>query len=77
MSSPSSVPASLSPDARQQLAIEALAQSKPISHLAAEYEVSRKLVYQQDHKAKQVLDESFEPTIPDHQVLFYLPITKT
>ena len=65
MSSSSSVAATLRPDTRQQIAIEALAKSKPISHLATDYEVSRKFVYQQSEKAKRALDESFEPTTPD------------
>ena len=76
MSPASSVAATLRPETRQQIAIEALAKSKPISHLATDYEVSRKFVYQQSEKAKRALDESFEPTTPDEQVLFHLPITK-
>ena len=50
MSSASSVAATLRPETRQQLAIEALAKSKPISHLAADYEVSRKFVYDRARK---------------------------
>ena len=46
MSPASSVAATLRPETRQQIAIEALAKSKPISHLATEYEVSRKFVYE-------------------------------
>ena len=76
MSSSSSVAATLRPDTRQQIAIEALAKTKPISHLATDYEVSRKFVYEQSEKAKRALDESFESTTPDEQVLFNLPITK-
>jgi len=76
MSSASSVAATLRPDTRQQIAIEALAKTKPISHLAADYEVSRKFVYEQSGKAKLALNESFEPTTPDEQILFHLPITK-
>ena len=76
MSSPSSVAATLRPDTRQQIAIEALAKTKPISHLATDYEVSRKFVYEQSEKAKLALNESFDPTTPDEQVLFNLPITK-
>lgn len=76
MSSASSVAASLRPETRQQIAIEALAKSKPISHLATNYQVSRKFVYEQSDKAKLALDKSFEPTTPDEQVLFHLPITK-
>ena len=76
MSSASSVAATLLPETRQQIAIEALAKSTPISHLAIEYEVSRKFIYQQSDQAKRALDESFEPTTPAEQVLFHLPITK-
>ena len=76
MSSASFVAATLRPETRQQIAIEALANAKPISHLATDYEVSRKFVYQQSDKAKQALDESFVPKTPDEQVLFHLPITK-
>jgi hypothetical protein len=76
MSSASSVAATLRPETRQQIAIEALAKSTPISHLAIEYEVSRKFIYQQSDQAKRSLDESFEPTTPAEQVLFHLPITK-
>ena len=72
-----SIAATLSPETRQQIAIEALAQSKPITHLAAEHQVSRKFVYQQGDKARMALNESFEPISPENQVLFYLPITKT
>ena len=77
MSSASSVAATLRPETRQQIAIEALAKSTPISHLAADDEVSRKFVDQQSEKAKLALNESFEPTTPDEQILFHLPITKT
>ena len=77
MSSASSVAATLRPDTRQQIAIEALAKSKPISHLSTDYEVSRKFVYEQSNKAKLALDDAFEPTIPDEQVLFHLPVTKS
>ena len=77
MSLSASIAATLPPETRQQIAIEALAKSKPISHLAAEHQVSRKFVYQQGNKAKLALHDSFEPIPPDNQVLFYLPITKT
>ena len=77
MSSASSVAATLRPETRQQLAIEALSKTKPISHLAADYEVSRKFVYEQSEKAKLALSESFEPTIADEPVLFHLPVTQS
>jgi len=76
MSLPISVASTLPPETRQQIAIEALAKSKPISHLAADHQVSRKFVHQQGHKAKLALSESFEPKETDSQVLFYLPITQ-
>jgi len=77
MSPSLSVAASLPPDIRQKLAIEVLAKSKPVSHLATENQVSRKFLHLQGLKAKKALVECFEPTTPDHEVLFYLPITKT
>ena len=75
MSSPSSIAATLRPEARQKIAIEALSKTKPIPHLAKEYQVSRKFVRIQRQKAKVALDESFEPTPPDDQVLFHVPVT--
>jgi hypothetical protein len=64
------------PDIRQKLAIEVLAKSKPISHLATEHRVSRKFLHQQGNKAKMVLAKCFESSTSDHEVVFYLPITK-
>lgn len=77
MSSSSSVAATLRPEVRQKLGIEALSKSKPITRLAQEYEVSRKFIRIQSDKAKAALSKSFEPTPPDEQVLFNLPVTKT
>ncbi|MGB8691520.1 MAG: hypothetical protein WCD53_29945 [Microcoleus sp.] len=77
MSPSQSVAASLPPDTRQKLAIVMLAKTKPVSHLAAEHQVSRKFLYQQSHKAKTALDEIFASLAPDNEVLFNLPITKT
>lgn len=77
MSSPSSVAATLRPEARQKLGIEALSKSKPITRLAQEYEVSRKFVRIQSDKAKAALSKFFEPTPPGDQVLFNLPVTQS
>jgi Bacterial tandem repeat domain 1 len=77
MSSPSSVAATLRPNVRQKLAIEALSQSKTITCLAQEYQVSCKFVRIQSDKANVALNESFEPSTPDDQVLFHLPVTKS
>jgi hypothetical protein len=48
MSSNPSVAASLPPNIRQKLGIGMVAKIKPVSQLAAEHQVSRKFVYQQD-----------------------------
>ena len=56
MSSSVSVAASLSPDVRKDIGIQALSGAMPISRLAEEHQVSRKFVYQQGDKAqRQVL----------------------
>jgi len=72
-----SVAASLPPAARKTLAIEVLSKTKPISHLAAQQQVSRKFLYQQGQKANEALDAAFSATKDEREVLFYLPITKT
>ena len=53
-----------------------LSGSQPITHLAYQHQVSRKFVYQQGDKAQRSLDETFEPTPTDDDVLFHLPVTK-
>ena len=77
MSQVHSVAASLSPDIRQDIGIQVLSRSQPISHLAATHQVSRKFIYQQGDKAQQALDESFAPTSADDEVLFHLPVLCT
>ena len=72
-----SVAASLSPDIRQDIGIQVLSRSQPISHLAATHQVSRKFIYQQGDKAQQALDESFAPTPADDEILSHLPVTKS
>ena len=76
MSPALSIAASLTPSVRQDIGIQVLTRSQPISHLAATHQVSRKFVYQQGDKAQRSLDESFEPTPADDEVLFHLPVTK-
>ena len=71
-----SIAASLAPDIRQDIGIQVLSRSQPISHIAATHQVSRKFVYQQGDKAQQALDESFAPSKGDDDVLFHLPVTK-
>jgi hypothetical protein len=70
-------PFRLSPDIRQDIGIQVLSRSQPISHLAATHRVSRKFIYQQGDKAQCSLDESFAPTPTDDEVLFTLPVTKS
>src|SRR5271169_6437946 len=66
----------LPPDQRQRLAIQALAGTQPIAHLAAEHDVSRKFVYQQADKAQQALHGAFDPDPEDSRILFHLPVTR-
>jgi hypothetical protein len=77
MSPTLSVAASLSPDIRQDIGIQVISRSQPISHLAATHQVSRKFVYQQGDKAQQALNETFAPSQADDEVLFHLSVTKS
>ena len=66
----------LGPDQRKQIAVQALARSEPIAHLAGKYDVSRNFVYRHASKASSALDEAFAPSDKDDKVLFNLPVTK-
>ena len=57
MSPSLSVATSLSPNIRQDIGIQVLSGAEPISHLADQHQVSRKFIYQQEHKAQQATDE--------------------
>src|SRR5664279_2495834 len=61
---------------REELAIQALARSEPVSDLAARNGVSRKFVYAQTHKARIALDDAFLPPTAEDEVLFELVVTK-
>ena len=76
MSPAVSIAATLPPATRQEIGIQAIARTVPISHLASQHRVSRKFVYQQGDKAQQALDETFAPSQGDDDVLFHLPVTK-
>ena len=76
MSPALSVAASLSPTVRQDIGIQVLSRSEPVSHIADKHQVSRKFVYQQSSKAQQSLNQSFSPSQGDDDVLFHLPVTK-
>jgi hypothetical protein len=76
-SQPAPCPAKdLSAAQRQDLAVQALAGTQPITDLADDFQVSRKFVYQQTAKAQAALDVAFAPPTPRPDVLFYLPVTK-
>lgn len=77
MSQPPSVAASLPPASRKSLALEVLSKAEPVSHLAAQHQVSRKFLYQQRQKAEEALDEVFRDAKQEQEVLFYLPVTQT
>ena len=77
MSQLTSVAAGLSPASRKSLAIEVLSKAEPVSHLAAQHQVSRKFLYQQRQKAEEALDEVFRDAKKEQEVLFYLPVTQT
>jgi hypothetical protein len=67
----------LPPQARQHLALHALADAQPVSRLARDHQVSRKFVYQQAGKARRALDQAFAPEPADgERVLFWLPVTQ-
>lgn len=66
----------MGPLERKNLAIDALARTKPITELAKESSVSRPFVYKQAEKAEQALDRAFEPTSEDDTLLFNFPVTK-
>lgn len=77
MSSFSSVAATLPPEIRNQIGLQALTKSVPITQIATDNQVSRKYVYKQGDLVEQALNETFTPAPDDNEVLFYLPITKT
>jgi hypothetical protein len=69
-----SVAATLSNDARKDLAILSLSKAEPIAHLAEREGVSRQFLYRQKQKAVEALDEAFADKNDD--VIFYLPVTE-
>ncbi len=62
---------------RQDLAIQAMAGTFTITHLADQLDVSRKFVHAQVDRAQEALEQAFAATsAADDKVLFYLPVTK-
>ncbi len=71
-----SLATSLGPTERKTLSLQVLTRSESVSHLAQNYQVSRKFLYQQAAKASDALDEAFTSSTDNDRVLFYLPVTK-
>ena len=66
----------LGPDQRQTLAVHALAGTRPITHLAADYGVRRQFVDQQADQTEPALAEACAAAAPaDDRVLVNLPVT--
>ena len=77
MSSTSSVAATLPAKIRQQIGLQVLTKSVPITQIASDNQVSWKYVYKQGDLVEKALNETFAPATDDNNILFYLPITKT
>jgi hypothetical protein len=56
--------------------LQALAGSRPIAQLARHHQVSRQFLYRQADTARLALDHAFDPTRPDEEILFHLPVTR-
>jgi len=66
----------LDPTERKSLSVQVLARTEPITRLAQDYQISRKFLYQQAAEARQALDDTFQPSPKDKDVIFHLPVTK-
>jgi hypothetical protein len=67
----------LAGEQRQQLALQVLARTEPVTKLSTRHQVSRKFLYQQADKGEQALTQAFQsPPANDEEVLFYLPVTR-
>ncbi len=67
----------LNTEQRRKIAVDAIQNHIPISHIAAQHNVSRKFVYQQKTIAVGAISHAFDAQrIDESQVLFYMPITK-
>jgi hypothetical protein len=74
---PNGCPAkALPPSQRLQIGLQALAGTQTITHLADEFDVSRKFVHRQSAIADRALADAFTPQQSDDEVLFHLPVTK-
>ena len=64
---------------RQKIALDAIKGKAPISHIAAQHDVSRKFIYQQKTLAMQGVEDAFYGNLPigDNKEIFNIPVTKT
>ncbi|WP_299485110.1 hypothetical protein [Acaryochloris sp. IP29b_bin.137] len=62
MNSSSCVAATLSPSERQELALQVLTKTEPVTSLAKKHQANRKFLYQQSHRANDALEETFSPS---------------
>jgi hypothetical protein len=77
MNRSASVAARLPESERKQLAVQALAGSETVNDLAPQHGVGRKFVYAQNGTASDALNDVFSPALPDEEVLFQVPVTRT
>jgi len=69
--------AALTPEQRQEISLQGLARTEPISHLAKRNQVSRRFVYKQMAKGKEALEQAFNSKESEEEVLFWIPVTKS
>ena len=72
----SSVASRLQPRHRQEIAVKVLTKQEPITQIANQEQVSRKFIYQQKAIAIEALNQAFEKSERENEVLYYLPITQ-
>ena len=71
-----SVAASLKPEQRKQLFIEMQSSPQTITAIANREGVSRKFLYQQQQKGNQALEQEFNPSPEESEILYWIPVTK-
>lgn len=71
-----SIASGLHSNERQELTVKVLSKQEPITQLAKEKQVSRKFLYQQKAIAEGALNNAFEKSEQENEVLYYLPVTQ-
>jgi hypothetical protein len=62
---------------RQEIALQAMQQEKSMAEISNENNVSRTFIHRQKNKAKQAINDAFDPTNKNADVLFHIPVTKS